>query len=128
MQTVSPADFRCVLDKKLSPTTIKKFAAEIGDVWGDACGRNRGIFVLDPPDGKTYGERQSTIHSVHSLCISRRCLTLIVEVLKERTTGVYSHLADCGRLPKTWGAPNVGSILTSDGETAYKYVLHPAFG
>lgn len=74
---MSPADFRCVLDKKLSPTTIKKFAAEIGDVWGDACGRNRGIFVLDPPDGKTYGESQSTIHIADFLCVSQKVLDLV---------------------------------------------------
>jgi hypothetical protein len=30
------------------------FKEQIGDVWGAACGRNRGVFVLDPADGNTY--------------------------------------------------------------------------
>lgn len=55
-QTIDPGQFRCKLDPKVTPETVMEFRSEIGELWGGACGRNRGIFVLDPPDGKTYGE------------------------------------------------------------------------
>ncbi len=45
----------CQLDPKVKPSTILDFRTEVGEMWGSACGRNRGVFVLDPPDGKTYG-------------------------------------------------------------------------
>lgn len=46
---------RCQLDPKVNPSTILNFRTEIGEMWGSACGRNRGVFVLNPPDGNTYG-------------------------------------------------------------------------
>jgi hypothetical protein len=46
---------RCQLDPKVNPSTILNYRTEIGEMWGSACGRNRGVFVLDPPDGNTYG-------------------------------------------------------------------------
>lgn len=53
-KTIDPGQFRCKLDPKVTPETVMEFRSEIGELWGGACGRNRGIFVLDPPDGKTY--------------------------------------------------------------------------
>lgn len=54
-QSIDPANMRCQLDPKVNPSTILNFRTEIGEMWGSACGRNRGVFVLDPPDGNTYG-------------------------------------------------------------------------
>lgn len=44
----------CGLDPKISSSTFPDYLDEIGNIFGAACGRNRGIFVLDPPDGHTY--------------------------------------------------------------------------
>ena len=54
-QSVDPSDMRCQLDPKVTEATILNYRTEIGEMWGAACGRNRGVFVLDPPDGNTYG-------------------------------------------------------------------------
>ncbi|CAN0338704.1 unnamed protein product, partial [Laminaria digitata] len=45
----------CELDPKLTETDFPFFIPDIQGNWGQACGRNRGVFVLDPPDGHTYG-------------------------------------------------------------------------
>jgi hypothetical protein len=34
--------------------TFLSFQDEIPQIWGYSCGRNRGVFVTDPPDGHTY--------------------------------------------------------------------------
>ena len=44
----------CRLDKKINEKTFASYVDEIGNIFGSACGRNRGIFVTDPPDGHTY--------------------------------------------------------------------------
>ncbi|CAM9169230.1 unnamed protein product [Discosporangium mesarthrocarpum] len=50
-----PANFQCELDPKLlNEVDFAFFLADIERAWGTACGRNRGVFVLDPPDGHTY--------------------------------------------------------------------------
>jgi hypothetical protein len=48
---------RCVIDRSvLNKHTYKDFDAGIGLwVFAPLCGRNRGAFVLDPPDGGSYG-------------------------------------------------------------------------
>ena len=53
------ADFsklKCRLDPKVNQKTFDDYVAkdEIGSIFASACGRNRGIFVLNPPDGHTY--------------------------------------------------------------------------
>jgi hypothetical protein len=48
------SDYVCKLDEKVNKHTFKNYAKEITSIWGSACGRNRGIFVSNPPDGKTY--------------------------------------------------------------------------
>ena len=53
--TIDPGTFKCSLDPKLNESSFGDYSKEIGEMWGAACGRNRGIFVLDPPDGHTYG-------------------------------------------------------------------------
>ncbi|CAM9844822.1 unnamed protein product [Choristocarpus tenellus] len=50
-----PSLFKCELDPKLTEEDLPFFVKDIERVWGSACGRNRGVFVLDPPDGHTYG-------------------------------------------------------------------------
>jgi hypothetical protein len=47
--------YTCTLDPKVTADTIALHANDVQEMWGYACGRNRGIFVLDPPDGHTYG-------------------------------------------------------------------------
>lgn len=49
-----PSQFKCELDPKLTAEDLPFFIPDIKGNWGDACGRNRGVFVLDPPDGHTY--------------------------------------------------------------------------
>jgi len=44
----------CGLDPKINAWTFESYLDEIGNIFGSACGRNRGIFVTDPPDGHTY--------------------------------------------------------------------------
>ena len=44
----------CGLDPKINEWTFTSYLDEIGNIFGSACGRNRGIFVIDPPDGHTY--------------------------------------------------------------------------
>ena len=48
--------FKCELDPKLTEKDLPFFIPDIQGTWGSACGRNRGVFVVDPPDGHTYGE------------------------------------------------------------------------
>ena len=45
----------CGLDPKINVDTWSTYLDEIGNIFGSACGRNRGIFVLTPADGHTYG-------------------------------------------------------------------------
>lgn len=51
-----PVTFHCELDPKLTEADLPFFIPDIKGNWGAACGRNRGVFVLDPPDGHTYGK------------------------------------------------------------------------
>lgn len=44
----------CGLDTKINIDTFPDYIGEIGNIFGAACGRNRGIFVIDPADGHTY--------------------------------------------------------------------------
>ena len=46
--------YKCILDTKVNTETFESFIPMIQGMWGYTCGRNRGIFVLDPPDGHTY--------------------------------------------------------------------------
>ncbi|CAM9160424.1 unnamed protein product [Phaeothamnion confervicola] len=52
---VDPKYFRCQLDPKVTTENFPFFYPDIQRMWGAACGRNRGIFVLTPSDGHTYG-------------------------------------------------------------------------
>jgi hypothetical protein len=47
-------ELQCHLDSKVNPETWASYLTEIGFVFEAACGRNRGIFVTNPPDGHTY--------------------------------------------------------------------------
>ncbi|CAM9723368.1 unnamed protein product, partial [Ectocarpus fasciculatus] len=51
---LDPGSFRCELDPKLTEKDLPFFIPDIQGTWGSACGRNRGVFVVDPPDGHTY--------------------------------------------------------------------------
>ncbi|CAM9592783.1 unnamed protein product, partial [Scytosiphon promiscuus] len=51
---LDPVNFRCELDPKLTHEDLPFFIPDIQGTWGSACGRNRGVFVIDPPDGHTY--------------------------------------------------------------------------
>jgi hypothetical protein len=47
---------QCVLDRSLINQHTLRSMRDIGlSFFADACGRNRGAFVTDPPDGHTYG-------------------------------------------------------------------------
>lgn len=52
---LDPVTFKCELDPKLTEKDLPFFIPDIQGTWGAACGRNRGVFVVDPPDGHTYG-------------------------------------------------------------------------
>lgn len=68
---LDPVTFKCELDPKLTEKDLPFFIPDIQGTWGSACGRNRGVFVVDPPDGHTYGEFNSMyIYEVYR--ISRR--------------------------------------------------------
>lgn len=46
---------KCVIDDAVLNTETLAHMKDIGlTFFASACGRNRGAFVLDPPDGKTY--------------------------------------------------------------------------
>ena len=45
---------RCGLDPRINAQTFEAYVGEIGNIFGSACGRNRGIFVTTPADGHTY--------------------------------------------------------------------------
>jgi hypothetical protein len=47
----SAAPMECHLDPKINAETWTSYIDDVGDVFASACGRNRGIFVTDPPDG-----------------------------------------------------------------------------
>lgn len=61
---LDPVNFRCELDPKLTEQDLPFFIPDIKGTWGAACGRNRGVFVIDPPDGHTYGEKRNTLASL----------------------------------------------------------------
>ena len=42
------------MDEKVNVDTWYDYTDEINNIFGSACGRNRGIFVLEEPDGQTY--------------------------------------------------------------------------
>jgi hypothetical protein len=48
------SSYQCVLDPKVTTENFGDFVDMIQGMWSSSCGRNRGIFVLDPPDGHTY--------------------------------------------------------------------------
>mmetsp|Transcript_27775 Transcript_27775/g.67591 ORF Transcript_27775/g.67591 Transcript_27775/m.67591 type:complete len:567 (-) Transcript_27775:88-1788(-) len=53
--TKAPTAPKCVIDDAvLNPKTLKDMEDIALSFFASACGRNRGAFVLDPPDGKTY--------------------------------------------------------------------------
>lgn len=46
---------KCVIDNAvLNPKTLEDMEDIALSFFATACGRNRGAFVLDPPDGQTY--------------------------------------------------------------------------
>jgi hypothetical protein len=46
----------CHIDRDiLNSKTIKDMTDIALSFFAAACGKNRGAFVVDPPDGKTYG-------------------------------------------------------------------------
>ena len=47
--------YNCQLDSKITEDNFAQYATETASIWSSACGANRGIFVLDPADGQTYG-------------------------------------------------------------------------
>jgi hypothetical protein len=42
------------LTSLVNPDTYLSYRDEIPQIWGYSCGRNRGVFVSNPPDGHTY--------------------------------------------------------------------------
>ncbi|CAM9879634.1 unnamed protein product [Chrysoparadoxa australica] len=44
----------CILDPKITAENLPFYLKDVTMMWGSACSRNRGVFVLDPPDGHTY--------------------------------------------------------------------------
>lgn len=46
---------KCIIDENvLNPETLEDMQNIALSFFASACGRNRGAFVLDPPDGHTY--------------------------------------------------------------------------
>ena len=46
--------YQCMLDPKITEENFRSYEDEINTIWNALCSDNRGIFVLDPPDGQTY--------------------------------------------------------------------------
>jgi len=47
---------QCTIDSNILNKDSLKDMQDIGlSFFASTCGKNRGAFVLDPPDGKTYG-------------------------------------------------------------------------
>jgi hypothetical protein len=42
------------LTSPVNVDTYLSYKDEIPQIWGYSCGRNRGVFVSNPPDGHTY--------------------------------------------------------------------------
>jgi hypothetical protein len=53
---IDPSTYTCSLDPKVTEENFASHRQDIEGIWGYSCGRNRGIFVLEPPDGQTYCE------------------------------------------------------------------------
>jgi hypothetical protein len=49
-------ELKCRLDSKVNADTFPDYVNnhELGFIYESACGRNRGIFVVEPADGHTY--------------------------------------------------------------------------
>lgn len=56
VSVVGAIEMKCGLDPKVNADTFAAYVGnhEIGFLLESACGRNRGIFVTNPPDGHTY--------------------------------------------------------------------------
>lgn len=86
--------FSCELDPKLTEADFPFFVPDIQGNWGQACGRNRGVFVLDPPDGHTYGEGQDQYRfsvddsDMNEVLFSTKMTTGQAELVR-RTVSVY---------------------------------------
>lgn len=78
---IDPSEFKCELDPKLTEQDLPFFIPDIQGTWGSACGRNRGVFILDPPDGHTYGERYLSTQRGKMACFDsqRLCHALAVK-------------------------------------------------
>ena len=46
--------YNCRLDSLITSKNFMNFQTEVTNIWNGACGANRGIFILNPPDGQTY--------------------------------------------------------------------------
>lgn len=46
--------YYCQLDSQITAENFRSMQSLILDTWQDTCSENRGVFVLDPPDGQTY--------------------------------------------------------------------------
>jgi len=54
--TIKPAQPQCLLDRDLVNADTLPMMKDIGlSIFASACSKNRGAFVLHPPDGQTYG-------------------------------------------------------------------------
>lgn len=46
----------CILDRSILNEETLPYLRDVGlSIYASACSKNRGAFVLDPPDGHTYG-------------------------------------------------------------------------
>ncbi|CAB9498856.1 expressed unknown protein [Seminavis robusta] len=53
---LAPMNAKCVLDPLLVNASTLANLDDVGvSIFAPACSKNRGAFILDPPDGKTYG-------------------------------------------------------------------------
>lgn len=116
---------RCQLDPKVTAESILNYRTEVGEMWGSACGRNRGVFVLDPADGHTYGASVRCgyvgLRTVDA-CWCCLCPAHVVIQSISKCLFVCKIKPDCGHFPASWGVADAGSLLTATPPKAVKYV------
>ena len=83
--------FKCELDPKLTEKDLPFFIPDIQGTWGSACGRNRGVFVVYPPDGHTYGAVGCVGNFCYVFfCYSRSVVVVVVVVILRLSDSSWS--------------------------------------
>ncbi|KAL3769826.1 hypothetical protein ACHAWO_011316 [Cyclotella atomus] len=100
----------CILDRQIINEDTISQMDDVGlSVFAKLCGANRGAFVLDPPDGKTYG-----------------CLSLPESF--SANVNLSPPIADTASLTQAFAAGNITSSQTVDIIDSYVSAVYASSG